>query len=291
MKKIVLAYEGNEQMANAIRLGLNCPLGQFEMRRFPDGETYVRLITDVLDCEVIVVATLHRPDDKFLSLVFLLRLLKDAGAKKIILVAPYLAYMRQDKQFKPGEAVTSTYFGELISPFIDELITIDPHLHRHHSMKEIYTASAKVLHASNSISAWIRETIPNPVLIGPDSESEQWVSQVAATAGVPYIVLNKERHGDRNVEISFPETGSFKDLLPVLVDDIISTAHTMIVTVKRLQELGFEKPICIGVHAIFADKSFEELLDAGAAQIVTCNTISHISNDIDLSPVIIEALK
>ena len=84
MRKIVLAYEGNQQMANAIRLGLSCPLGQFEMRRFPDGETYVRLITDVLDCEVIIVATLHRPDDKFLSLVFLLRLLKDAGARKII---------------------------------------------------------------------------------------------------------------------------------------------------------------------------------------------------------------
>jgi ribose-phosphate pyrophosphokinase len=291
MRKIVLSFEGNEQMANAIRLGLSCQLGQFEMRRFPDGETYVRLITDVMDCEVIVVATLHHPDDKFLSLVFLLRLLKDAGAKKTILVAPYLAYMRQDKQFKPGEAVTSTYFGELISPFIDELVTIDPHLHRHHSMKEIYTASAKVLHASNSISAWIKKTIPNPVLIGPDSESEQWVSQVAATAEVPYFVLNKERHGDRDVQISFPETRSFQNLVPVLVDDIISTAHTMIATVKRLQELGSEKPICIGVHAIFADKSFEELQDAGAAQIVTCNTIPHISNGIDLNPIIVEALK
>jgi ribose-phosphate pyrophosphokinase len=152
-------------------------------------------------------------------------------------------------------------------------------------------ASAKVLHASSSISAWIKKTIPNPVLIGPDSESEQWVSQVAATAGAPYFVLSKERHGDRNVEISFPETGPFQNLVPVLVDDIISTAHTMIVTVERLRELGFKKPICVGVHAIFADKSFEELRDAGAAQIVTCNTITHISNGIDLSPIIIEALK
>ena len=291
MKSVVVAYNGNEQMAVSIRNGLSASLGEFEMRHFPDGETYVRLLTDVLDNKVIVVATLHRPDDKFLSLVFLLRLLRDAGASKITLVAPYLAYMRQDKQFKPGEAVTSTYFSELISPFIDELVTIDPHLHRHHSMNEIYTANAKVLHASKSIATWIKNSISNPILIGPDSESEQWVSLVASEVGAPYITLTKERYGDRNVEVSIPEINAYRECVPVLVDDIISTAHTMIVTVKRLRELGFNKPVCVGVHAIFADNSFQELQDAGAAQITTCNTIIHSSNKIDLSPIIIEALQ
>lgn len=291
MKKIVIAYHGNEFIAASLTDGLKCSHGEIEMRKFPDGETYLRLITDVLDKEVIVVATLHRPDDKFLSIVFLLRLLRDAGTSKITLVAPYLAYMRQDKQFKPGEAVTSTYFGELISPLIDELVTIDPHLHRHLSLSNIYSAKSKVLHASQSIATWIKSSVSNPVLIGPDSESEQWVSQVAAMAGAPYIVLNKERHGDRNVEISFPEISSFRECTPVLVDDIISTAHTMIVTVRRLRELGFNKPVCIGVHAIFADNSFHELQDAGSAQIVTCNTIAHSSNAIDLSSIIIDALQ
>lgn len=291
MTKIVFSHPGNEQMATAIAKGLDCSLGALEIRNFPDGESYVRLITDVLDREAIVVATLHRPDDKFLSLVFMLRLLRDAGASKIILVAPYLAYMRQDKQFKPGEAVTSTYFSELISPFIDELVTVDPHLHRHLSMKEIYTASAKVLHASASIALWIKNSVPNPILIGPDSESEQWVSEVASLAEAPFIVLNKERHGDRDVEISFPEMSSFVERTPVLVDDIISTARTMIVTVKRLRNLEFKKPVCIGVHAIFADNSFRELEMAGAGQIITCNTIVHSSNRIDLSPIVIEALQ
>jgi ribose-phosphate pyrophosphokinase len=291
MKQMVFTYQGNESMTRLLASGLNCSLGEFEMRRFPDGETYVRLITDVLDKDVIVVATLNKPDDKFLPLVFLLRLLKDAGASRITLVAPYLGYMRQDKQFKPGEAVTSTYFSELISPFIDDLVTVDPHLHRHLSMKEIYTANARVLHAADSIAEWIRNAIPNAILIGPDSESEQWVSQVATKAGAPFIVLSKERHGDRDVRISFPEMSNFRERTPVLIDDIISTAHTMIVTVKRLRELGFRKPVCIGVHAIFADNSFEELQQAGAAQIITCNTIAHSSNGIDLSSIIIDALK
>jgi len=271
--------------------GLGAPSGRMEMRHFPDGETYVRLVTDVLECEVIVVATLHRPDDKFLSLVFMLRLLREAGASKLTLVSPYLAYMRQDKQFKPGEALTSTYFSELLSPFIDELVTVDPHLHRHYSMNEIYSTNTKVLHASRSISSWIKASVSNPVLIGPDSESEQWVSQVAKDADAPYVVLHKERHGDREVDISIPEMDIYRSHSPVLVDDIISTAHTMIETVRKLQELGFSKPVCIGVHAIFADNSFQELLDAGASRVVTCNAIPHSSNDIDLSPIIIKSLR
>lgn len=291
MSKIVFAFPGNELMADSIRNGLDASFGKLEMRRFPDGESYLKLITDVLEHDVIVIATMHRPDDKFLSLAFLLRLLREAGASKVTLVSPYLAYMRQDKQFKPGEALTSTYFSELLSPFIDELVTIDPHLHRHHSMSELYSANTSVLHASQSISSWIKASITNPVLIGPDSESEQWVSQVALEAGAPYVVLSKERHGDRQVDISVPEINAYRDHTPVLVDDIISTARTMIVTVKKLLALGFGKPICVGVHAIFADNSFNDLLDAGASRIVTCNTIPHSSNIIDLSPVIIKSLK
>jgi ribose-phosphate pyrophosphokinase len=156
---------------------------------------------------------------------------------------------------------------------------------------EGFSALTRVLNASKSISDWIKRSTSNAVLIGPDAESEQWVPQVAKEAGAPYIVMNKERHGDRKVKISFPATEAYRDHLPVLVDDIISPAHTMIATLKRLQELGLYKPVCIGVHAIFADNSFLELNEAGVSQIVTCNTIPHSSNGIDLSLVIIESLR
>ncbi len=288
--RVVIIFPGNDIPGEAIREGIHAEKGEIMIRRFPDGESYVRLISDVFDRDVIVVASLHDPDDKFLSLVFLLRLIREAGAAKVTLVAPYLPYMRQDKQFKPGEAVTSTYFGEILSPFFDELITIDPHLHRRHSMSEIYAAPSKVLHASTLISAWIKRTLQDAVLIGPDVESEQWVSEVSQHAGVPFIILNKERYGDRNVHISFPEIEKYKGHTPVLVDDIISTAHTMVETVKHLKTLGFKAPVCIGVHAIFADAAFEELKNAGVNKIVTCNTIPHESNGIDVSPLIIQSL-
>jgi len=289
--KLIIAFPGNETLTNTISRELEIPGGEIDVRHFPDGESYVRLVNDVNAKEVIVVATLHYPNDKFLPLLFLLQLLHDSGARKITLVAPYLAYMRQDKQFKPGEAITSNYFSKLITPYIDHLITVDPHLHRIHSMAELYAIPATVLHAADLISDYVRHSIVSPVLIGPDSESEQWVSAVAFRAQAPYLVLEKHRHGDRSVDISVPQVDRYRHHTPVLIDDIISTARTMIETVEHLKIVGMKPPVCIGVHAVFSDQSFSDLVNAGPSKIVTCNTIPHPSNAIDLSSLIVETLR
>lgn len=286
MKKIIFALPGNELLAESLTKKLNADSGELVIRRFPDGESYINVISDVSNKEVIVICTLHQPDDKLLPLFFLSKNLKDLNAKKITLIAPYLAYMRQDKKFSPGEAVTSEYFAKLISSFADELITIDPHLHRRHSMSEIYSIPCKVLHASELISNYIKEKIKNPLLIGPDSESEQWVSEVAKNASAPFIVLQKERFGDKDVKVSVPHVEKYKNHTPVLVDDIVSTAHTMIETITHLKLAGMKSPVCIGVHAVFAGNAFEELKRSGAADIISCNTIDHISNRIDISDLI-----
>jgi ribose-phosphate pyrophosphokinase len=206
---------------------------------------------------------------------------KERGALQVCLVAPYLSYMRQDSIFNPGEGVTSNYFAHLVSGFVDSLITIDPHLHRIKSLSEIY--SIKVSHAANHISAWIKKNIVSPILIGPDAESEQWVSEVAKNAKAPYIILTKIRHGDRDVEVSIPHFELYKNHIPVLVDDIISTGRTMIETIGHLKNAGMKPPVCIGVHAIFAENAFQEIKDSGARNIITCNSITHESNQIDIS--------
>jgi ribose-phosphate pyrophosphokinase len=290
MKSIIFTLPGNETLGETITTGLNAEKGNYNLHRFPDGESYVRIESTVENKNAIVICTLHEPDDKLLQLFFLCKLLKELKAKRIILVAPYLAYMRQDKRFNPGEAVTSTYFAALISSFTDELITIDPHLHRRNSLSEIYSIPSQVLHAADHISDWIKNNIAKPVLVGPDSESEQWVSDVAKKANAPYIVLEKIRNGDRDVEVSVPHVETYKDYTPVLVDDIISTARTMIETVNHLKSAGMKSAVCIGVHAVFANNAYQELMKAGASSIITCNTIQHESNRIDLSDMIISVL-
>lgn len=277
-------------LAKTIADSIKAELGEVVIRQFPDGETYVQVLSDVKNKKTIMVCTLARPDEKLLPLYFLSKTLKSLGAACTCLVAPYLAYMRQDKVFKRGEGVTSEYFASLISEFADTLITIDPHLHRRRSMSEIYSIPCDVLHASPLISKYISEHITNPLLIGPDAESEQWVSEVARNANAPFIVLEKTRLGDRDVKVTVPQVEKFKDHTPVLVDDIISTARTMIETVRHIKNAGMKSPVCIGVHAVFAGNSFEELKQSGVDKVVTCNTIPHSSNQIEITTLLAESI-
>lgn len=284
MRPLLLALPGNETIAVSLAAGLGAEQGHVTLRRFPDGESYVQVETQVAERDVCLVCTLDRPDDKILPLLFVAATVADLGAARVGLVAPYLAYMRQDRRFHEGEGVTAQYFAELLSDALDWLVTVDPHLHRHTSLAEIYSIPCEVVPAAPAISEWIKTNVSRPVLVGPDGESEQWVRAIAEDAGVPYVVLSKVRRGDRDVEVSVPDIGRWKGNTPVLVDDIISTARTMLATIRHLRALAIGPPVCIGVHAVFAEGAYEELLGGGAARVVTCNTIPHPSNAIDLAP-------
>lgn len=282
----LLYLHGNENLFKNIteELGLNTI--DREIRRFPDGETYVRIDSDVEGENVFIFSSMDRPDSKFLPLIYTAQTLLEEGAKSVGLIAPYLAYMRQDKQFNPGEAVTSRQFARLIDQYFDSLVTIDPHLHRYKSLDELYNLSTEVLHADPALAEWIGKNVNDPFLIGPDSESEQWVSKVAQKIDAPYNVLTKVRHGDRNIEITFKDPEKRRDRTPVLVDDIISTAGTMIKATQTLLNNNYPAPICVGVHAIFAGNAYEDLKEAGAKKVLTCNTVKHSSNTINLSDII-----
>ena len=282
MKPVLLALAGNETLAQALAPRLDAELGRCTLRRFPDGESYLRIETELAGRTVIIAATLDRPDDKLLPLLFAAGTAKELGAARVGLVAPYLAYMRQDRRFQSGEALTSAHFARLLSVSVDWLVTVDPHLHRRSSLGEIYSIPTSVMHAAALVSDWIRQNVATPLVVGPDAESEQWVTAVANAAGAPYVILQKVRRGDREVEVSVPDVERWRARTPVLVDDIISTARTMIETAGHLRRAGLLAPVCIGVHAVFAGDGYEALRAAGAARIVTCNTIMHTSNAIDV---------
>lgn len=288
--RLILPLPGAEALASEMADGLKAELGAVESRRFPDGESYVRLPAEIAGREVIVVCTLARPDEQFLRLVFVARAARELGAARVTLVAPYLAYMRQDKRFQPGEALTSRHFAGLISREFDALITVDPHLHRHKALGEIYSIPATAVRAAPLLADWIRLNVERPLIIGPDVESEQWVSRVAERAAAPHLVLSKQRHGDRDVEIAIPELDAWRDRQPVLIDDIVSSGRTMIETAEGLVARGLAKPVCVAVHALFADDAYQRLSDL-ARSVVSTNTVSHPSNGISVAPLLVEALR
>lgn len=287
---LLFTLPGNEDIAFKIAKSLDCEMGDITIRHFPDGETYIDIESNVMGADAIVVASLHHPDDKFVPLYFLCKTLKELGAYSVKLIAPYVPYMRQDKRFKPGECISADLFAHLLSTFVDELITIDPHLRHHHNISEIYSVPARVIHASHLIAGWIQNNVPDAVLIVPDEESIQWVSSVAVDANKPFIILRKVRKGNRNVTIRVPDIPALKNYTPVLIDDIISTARTMIETITALKKAGFKSPVCVGVHGIFAEDAYEQLRATGAT-IITCNTIPHLTNAIDITKLVSDSIQ
>ena len=288
---LFIALPGNEAMTEKLAALCGGEVGAIETRDFPDGETYLRFRSDVAGRSIVLVCTLAWPNKKILPLIFAAETTRELGARKVGLVTPYLCYMRQDRRFQTGEAVTSRQFATLLSRACDWLATIDPHLHRYKALSEIYTIPARALHAGTVIAEWIKNNIEDPFLIGPDEESEQWVSEVARDCGADYAVLHKQRLGDRDVRIAPDHLDRLGAAKPVLIDDIISSGETMLEAVRVVKPYARRAPVAIGVHGLFADGSDKAIEEEGTT-LVTSNTVPHASNRIDivglLAPVITE---
>ncbi len=280
MKPVILSMLGNEALAAALATSLAGNLGVVEQRQFPDGETYLRVHAEATGRSVVIACTLNEPDGKSLPLLFAADALRDLGAARIGLAAPYLAYMRQDARFRAGEAVTSRTF----------IVTVDPHLHRYRSMDEIYGVPVAVGHGAPVLADYLRGEKESMFLVGPDEESEQWVAAVARDAGLPHVTMKKTRHGNRDVSIAFSGIDGFRGRVPVLVDDMISSGRTMEVASRQLVDLGFPAPVCLAVHGILAEDA-RDRLEAAGAKVVTTNTIPGPTALLDIHPVLAELVR
>lgn len=277
------------QAKNLARL-LNVEYEEVEVHQFPDGESKLRLPIDI-PSTVIICRSLDAPNSKLIELYFIVKELRQKGCQRIILVAPYLCYMRQDKAFEPGEVVSQRWVGKLLSHLVEEVITVDPHLHRVKKLNDIIKArQATTLSAAPLIGNLISLRVSDPLIIGPDEESEQWVQQIASLQDFDYVLGEKTRHGDREVDIVLPASDvAGRDI--VIVDDMASTGRTLTATAHQLRALGVENIYCAVTHALFVEHAYEELLAAGVKEIWSTDSITHSSNCIALSTLLADAIK
>ncbi|CAJ0800171.1 Ribose-phosphate pyrophosphokinase [Ralstonia psammae] len=287
-QRVLIAMPGCEAAAMRLAIPLSAELGHAAVSHFPDGESYVRLYTPVHGAEVAIVCTLDHPDEKLLPLLWLAIATREGGARRVGLIAPYLAYMRQDVIFKAGEIRAAEHFAALLNPAFDWLVTVDPHLHRIAQLSNVYRMPTFAVEAAPAIAAWIQTHVQAPFLIGPDDESRQWVEHVAGICQAPWAALTKTRHSAWHVEVaqlpSIPPR-----CVPVLIDDIVSTGRTMLAAADLLRRAGQPRPVCVGVHAVFAADAYSQLC-AASADVVTCDTIAHPSNQIALTEPLSDAI-
>lgn len=288
MHTLIIGCSNARPLAKKIARELKLTYSPLHTELFPDGELNIRYLTDVKHKKVILVQSMHpNPNQSLMETILAIKTAQKLGAREVILAAPYLAYLRQDKMFHQGECVSNTIIAELLS-IADRIITLDPHLHRINKLSDILTTKTTTLTAMHQISEFIQANYREAILIGPDIESTQWASIVAQETGLPFVILHKKRYTARSVrtKVTTPVRGKHV----IIIDDIISTGNTMIEPIKQLKKLGAKKITCITVHGLFVENALRMLKNSGA-EVISTNTILTPASKISIAPVIAEALR
>ena len=287
---------GSSAQVLAIKIGrlLKAPVLLPEIKRFPDGEKYVRITGNVNGKTVAVIQSFyHQPDEFLIEYFLMVDTLKDLGAKRVLGVVPYFAYARQDERFKPGEAVSFKIVTKLIEEVgTDEIYTVDTHLHRVEQLSEIFRIPAHNLTAVPLLAQYIKKNfeLTNPIVIGPDEEAEQWAKVAAKELEAEYDVLEKERLGPSEVRIKTREL-DVKNRDIVIVDDIISTGGTMVEAIKMLKEHGAKNIIAACTHPILVQNALTKIYQAGALAVIGTDTVPSSISFVSVAPVMAEALR
>ena len=291
-KAVLQALPSAAESASRIasRLGLSSHV--IELHRFPDGE--LRVTVGPAAETTVVYASLDQPNEKLLALLFAAEALRRNGARRLVLVAPYLCYMRQDAAFHKGEAVSQKVVGPLLARSFNRVLTVDAHLHRTKDIRDAFPGSeAEDLSATPAIAEFLRAGgfDPNTVVVGPDEESRPWVSDLAGRLGLQAAVARKTRRGDRSVEIAFADPGVISKRPALLVDDIVSSGGTLIACAKALATAGATTVDAIIVHALFAPELTGEFLRAGIRSVRSTDSVPHPTNAIGLDRIVADALR
>ena len=284
-KDMFVACSGGKHLAQKLavrRGGFSCAL---ETEIFPDTELRVRLTEDVKDHNVYFVQSFyagrHDVNDKLIEVFFAAKTAKELGAKNIFLIAPYMAYLREDIRFRKGEAISARIMADLFKIF-KRVFVVEPHLHRFKSFSEFFP-NAKRVCLSDEVADYIKKNIGECLLLGPDGESEQWVKPVAEKLNLRYEILKKERFSSRKVQAKGKKSVGNK---AVIIDDIISTGGSLIEASKFVKA---KKLYFIGMHGLFSEGAFKKLSKKGRT--IVSNTIPTKKSGIDCTKAIAETIK
>ena len=293
MASLLLYFADESAPALRLAAAAGLPAAAIERHRFPDDELRLRLplgADAALADTLVLYRSLDRPNEKLVELLLVAGEARRLGARRLLLVAPYLAYMRQDIAFHPGEVVSQQVVGGFLAERFDAVLTVDPHLHRIAALGEaIPCGDALSLSGAPLLAGLIAERLENPLLIGPDAESRQWIEAAAAAHGFDFGVCRKQRHGDRDVEIVLPPL-AVRGRAVVLLDDVASSGHTLARAAALLRAGGAASVDVAVTHALFAGDALEIIRAAGVRHVWSSDCIAHPSNAVSVAPLLAGAL-
>lgn len=289
MSAIVLGFDECRESAKRLAEELRLPWDQVAVHSFPDRESLVRVPATAET--VILYRSLDNPNAKLVELILSASAARDGGARRVILIAPYLAYMRQDMAFRPGEAVSQRVIGALIAQHFDALVTVDPHLHRVATLSEAVPGIPALAVSAAPLLARTIDVTDAPIIVGPDGEALQWTQSIATSLGLDMLMGSKERHGDRDVALSIDEIEQVRNRRAILVDDVISSGRTLIAAATLLHKAGALGVEALATHCLASPSDLARMKDGGVARILSTDSIANPTTGVVLAPLLAKALK
>lgn len=287
---LLLAFDDEQPTAQALAAALGVPWALVQRHRFPDGESKLRL-PPRLPPDVLVLRGLHQPHDKLVELLITLPAARALGAQRLLLVAPYLAYMRQDMAFVPGEAVSQRHIAALLAAHVDGLITVDPHLHRIASLDEVMPGCRSLaLSAAPLLGAWVARHVPGALLLGPDEEALQWVAAAGQAQALDHAVCHKQRLGDRDVRVALPAV-PLQGRAVVLMDDVASTGRTLMEAATAALAAGAASVDVAVTHALFVGDALAQLRAAGVRHVWSSDAVPHATAVVPIAGLLARAVR
>lgn len=285
----LLCFEDEEGIARQAADAAGFTLAVIDHHRFPDGEMRLRLPAR-LPHRAVLWRGLQQPNEKLVQVLLAAQTARRLGAVYLTLVAPYLAYMRQDIEFNPGEAISQRIVGGFLAGLFDAIITIDPHLHRVATLHEAMPVKdAIALSGAPLLADHVATQRRQPLLMGPDEEALQWVAQAAARHGWDFAVCRKTRNGDCDVDIELPDV-PVAGRTVVLMDDVASSGHTLARAAVKLRAAGAASVDVAVTHALFAPGAVQLVRSSGVGEIWSTDCISHPSNAVSIVPEVVRSL-
>ncbi len=287
---MLLAFDDEAAAAQALAQALGAPWALVQRHRFPDGESKLRLPA-VLPAQLLLLRGLHQPHHKLVELLITVPAARALGAQQILLVTPYLAYMRQDMAFSPGEAESQRHIAALLASQVDGLITVDPHLHRIASLDEVMPhCRSQALSAAPLLGAWVARQVPGALLLGPDEEALQWVAAAGRAMGLDHAVCHKQRLGDREVRVDLPAL-PLQGRAVVLMDDVASTGRTLLEAATAALAAGAASVDVAVTHGLFVGDAVAQLHGAGVRHIWSSDAVPHATAVVPITALLVDAVR
>lgn len=257
-----------------------------ELKSFPDKESHI-FIKDIEACRGLPAQVLHRcypKQDSSLLQLALIGKTVSKSASRCEAIIPYLPYARQDKIWKPGEALSAEITVQLLAASgFSSIATFDCHFLKKPGVFQYGGLTIRNFSLNEELVNYFKARKPDAIFISPDQGASYIVDYVGGKSMVKTRgeYKNNKRTAARPVA-SLNADFEVKDRDVVILDDMIAGGGTMIKAIRAVLSLGAKSVCCGCTHGLFLGDAYTKLQDAGAEEIISSNTIASEASKLDI---------